>query len=123
MKILKIITVIALGLGAANAAQAQQEEKTPKPLPAALTKSPAADKPSANPAAKQIASDAVPAVPTPTNTAAKAEYMKGVEIKPGDKKGQEVKNNDRPKTSTVEPAKTEQPAAKPKPKVVIAPVD
>lgn len=117
--------MIALSLGAANAVQAQQEEKTPKPLPAAATKSPASDKPSAEPVAKQIASDAVPAVPTPTpaNTAAKAEDMKGMEIKPGDQKGQEVKNIDRPKTSTIEPVKKEEPAAKPKPKMVVAPVD
>lgn len=124
MKIIKLITVAALILGSANTVQAQQEEKAaPKPLPAALTKSPSADKPSAEPVVKQIASDAVPASPAPANTATKAEDMKGIEIKPGDKKGQEVKNNDRPKTSTIEPAKTEQPAAKPKPKAVIAQVD
>lgn len=122
MKMLKLITAIALSLAAAHVTQAQQqEEKTVKPLPATAAKPASPDKPSAEPVAKQIATDAVPAVPTPSNTVVKPEDMKGIEINPEDKKGQEVKNIDRPKTSTIEPAKKEEPAAKPKPKVAIAP--
>jgi hypothetical protein len=124
MKIQKLISIIALSLITANTVYAQQEEKTAiKPLPAALTKSPAADKPSASPVAKQIAPDAVqPATPSPATDAVKAEDMKGTEIKPGDKKGLETKNIDRPKTSTIEPEKKAVPAAKPKP-VVAVPVE
>lgn len=123
MKMFKLITVIALSVAAANTVQAQQEEKTAvKPLPAALTKSPAADKPSAEYAAKQIAADAVPAAPSPSKSpadAAKAEEMKGIEINPGMQKGMPAINADRPKTSTIEPAKKTAPAPKSVP--VIAP--
>lgn len=44
---------------------------------------------------------------------------KAIEIKPNTKKGQQLKNADRPKTSTIEPAKKTEPAAKPMP--VVAP--
>ncbi len=121
MKIQKLISVIALIVAAANTVQAQQEEKTAvKPLPAALTKSPAADKPSASPVAKNIASDAVPATPSPATSpspakAVTADDMKGIEINPGMQKGMPAINADRPKTSTIEPAKKTTPAAKPVP--------
>lgn len=125
MKTSKFLIIVAITLGAANAVHAQQEEKTVKPMPEALTKSPAADKPSASPVAKNIASDAVPATPSPATSpspakAVTADDMKGIEINPGMQKGMPAINADRPKTSTIEPAKKTTPAAKPVP--VAAPV-
>ncbi|MBL7702903.1 MAG: hypothetical protein JNM14_11685 [Ferruginibacter sp.] len=121
MNKIKLLLILSICL-TAKAVQAQQpEEKTVKPLPAALTKSPAADKASAQPVAKQMPSDAVPAVPSPSNTTVITEDMKGVEIKTGDKKGQEVKNMDRLKTSTIETGKKNEPAPKPKPVAMVAP--
>jgi hypothetical protein len=122
MKTNKLLIIFAIALGTANTVKAQQEEKTVKPMPAALTKSPAADKPSASPVAKQIAADDLPATSSPATStssakAVTAEDMKGNEINTGMKKGMPVINADRPKTSTIEPTKKATPSAKPAPVV------
>jgi hypothetical protein len=54
------------------------------------------------------------AVPSPIATS-KAEDLKAVEIKPGAQKLKQPQNADRPKTSTIEPVKKTEPAAKPVP--------
>ena len=67
MKIFKSLLLVSICLGASAVLHAQQpEEKTVKPLPASLTKSPAADLKSAPvPVTKEIKADAVVAVPSP----------------------------------------------------------
>lgn len=67
MKIIKFLLLVSISLSASIALHAQQpEEKTVKPLPAALTKSPAADSRSAViPVTNEIKADAVLAVPSP----------------------------------------------------------
>jgi hypothetical protein len=67
MKIIKSLLLVSISLGTAIALHAQQpEEKTVKPLPAALTKSPAADLKSAPiPVTNELKADAVPAAPSP----------------------------------------------------------
>jgi 3-mercaptopyruvate sulfurtransferase SseA len=67
MKNIKPLLLVALSLIVSIALHAQQaEEKTVKPLPAALTKSPSPDSKSAVlPDTKQISADAVVAAPSP----------------------------------------------------------
>ncbi len=67
MKIIKSLLLISFSLGASIALHAQQQdEKTANPLPAALTKSPAADLKSAPiPVTNELKADAVPAAPSP----------------------------------------------------------
>lgn len=67
MKSIKPLLLVSFSLSIVFTLQAQQqEEKTIKPLPAALTKSPAGDEKSAIiPAPKEIKADAVQAAPSP----------------------------------------------------------
>jgi hypothetical protein len=67
MKIIKSLLLVSISLGTSIALHAQQpEEKTVKPLPAALTKSPAADLKSAPiPVTQEIKPDGVQTVPSP----------------------------------------------------------
>jgi hypothetical protein len=67
MKSIKPLLLVSFSLSIVFTVQAQQpEEKTIKPLPAALTKSPATDEKSALiPAPKEIKADAVQAAPSP----------------------------------------------------------
>jgi hypothetical protein len=67
MKIIKSLLAVSISIGASVALQAQQpEEKKVNPLPAALTKSPAADlKSEPVPVTQKIKADAAMATPSP----------------------------------------------------------
>lgn len=111
----KRLILFAITFVIVNALQAQQEEKTPKPLPEAVTKPPSAGMPSAAPVVIAIAADAVPAKPVPAADAVKPEEMKGTEINTGTQKGLPIQNADRPKQSTINVEKKAEPVTKPKP--------